>query len=312
MNGKSRKNVLYYSPSIWGNTDFYRTTGVLPFINHPELQLRDVSHFGTISQYDLIGSDIIIIQRPCTPDNLQLIKLAKNCSLKVILDYDDDVLNVDMFNPTFIQYKVQREIILECIELADEVWCSTIGVKQSFGKGIIIPNSLNVKLLGQCIEHNTDSNVVVWRGGSSHEADIYENADEIVDLVERYPEINFYFIGHRFTYLEQRCGDNFNSVEGMPITQYFQYLKQLKPKAMIFPLRDTPLNRSKSNISWIEATWSGAEYFVNKDLPEFSLDCMGSLKGMTGSDHSSSKKYIEENLTLDKINQLRINSILNI
>jgi hypothetical protein len=242
MTTKSIKKVLYYSPTIWSNTDFYRTTGVLPFINHPELILRDISSFGQISQWDLRGSDVLIIQRPGTPNGLGMIKMAKALGLKVITDFDDNVLSVDIYNPTYPQYQLQREIILECIELSDEVWVSTKAIKTAFGKGIVIPNALNTELLGDCAEFNYCSNKIVWRGGSSHEGDVYENPDAIVKLVNDNPDLDFYFIGHRFIYLEMRCGDNFNSVEGMPIMTYFQYLKQLKPKALFFPLRDTPLN----------------------------------------------------------------------
>jgi hypothetical protein len=312
MSHKS-KQILYYSPTIWSNTDFYRTTGVLPFINHPELILRDISHFGKINQWDIDGNDVIIIQRPGTPKGLELIQLAKNVGVKVILDYDDIVLDVDKYNPTYIQYQQQRPIILECIRLADEIWCSTKGVQESFGRGIVIPNGLNTQLVGECFEANLDSNKIVWRGGFSHEADIYEKADEVVALVNSNPELDFYFIGHRFTYLEQRCGDNYTSVDQMPIMQYFRFLRDLKPRAMIFPLCDNIFNRSKSNISFIEATLSGASYFGNKNLPEFDLPCLNDLSDFpNGNHHTEALKYVEENLLLSKINELRIESLLSL
>lgn len=315
------KQILYFSPTIWNNTDFYRTTGVLPFINHPGLMLRDISHFGQINQWDLEGSDAIIIQRPGTPNGLSLIKTAKFFGLKVVLDYDDDILNVDELNPSYVQYQQQREIILECIGLSDEVWCSTQAVRDSLGRGIVIPNALNVALLGRCADFNSESNKVVWRGGSSHEADIYENADSIVEMINSSPELEFYFIGHRFTYLEQRCEDNYTSVDVMPISQYFSFLKQLKPRAMIFPLCDTKLNRGKSNISWQEAAWVGAAYFGNTNLPEFNIP--GTLPieivserfgndDMLKAAHEASVKNIEENYLLSDINKLRIESLLNI
>lgn len=321
MTTKSRKKVLYYSPTIWGNTDFYRTTGVLPFISHPELILRDISHFGQINQWDLIGSDILIIQRPCNPNHLNLIKLAKQCKLKVILDFDDDILNVNKYNPTYIQYQQQRETIIECLDIADEIWCSTIGVKNSLNKGIVIPNCLNVDVLGQCADFNFDSNIIVWRGSNSHNADMYENPEFIIDFINSNTQFEFFFIGERFTYLEMRCGDNFNSVEGMPITQYFDYIRELKPLGLIFPLQDNILNRAKSNISWIESTLVGAAYFGNTMLPEFNIigtmpieevDFLSKNIEVMQCGHSLSKKYIEEYLTLDKVNQLRINSLLSL
>jgi hypothetical protein len=226
-----------------------------------------------------------------------------------------------MFNPTYRQYQEQRETILQCIELADEVWCSTQGVRDSLGKGIIIPNALNDYLLPECVPFNVDSNRIVWRGGASHEADVYEHADKIVELVNSHTELDFYFIGYRFTYLEQRCGDNYFAVDQMPLMQYFDYLRSLQPRAMIFPLCDTPLNRAKSAISFYEATWAGAAYFGNTLMPELNID--GSLdiyfidrfiNDIENSKyaHKYSEQNIEQNFLLSDINKLRERSLLEI
>lgn len=307
------KQILYFSPTVWNNTDFYRTTGVLPFINHPDLTLRDISHFGHINQWDLEGADAIIIQRPGTPNGISMMKTAKLCGLKVITDYDDRVLDVDPLNPAYVQYQQQREFILECIELSDEIWCSTQSVRDSFGKGIVVPNALNDYLFNKPHPFNADSNKVVWRGGSSHQADLYENADVIVKLVNDNPQLDFFFIGDRFAYFEQRCGDNYNSVDVMPISQYFAFLKQLRPRSIIFPLCDTKLNMGKSNISLIEGTWAGANYFGNKNLPEFAHDFVNELSDFPNDKgQAEAKAYIEENLLLSKINRIRIESLLSL
>lgn len=668
------KQILYYSPIIWSNTDFYRTTGVLPFINHPELVFRDISHFGTINQWDLNGASVLIIQRPGTPKGLELLRLAKQCGVRTVVDYDDDCLNVNQLNPTYLQYEQQRPYILSCIEEADEVWVSTQAVSESFGRGIVIPNALNTELLGKCAPFNSESNKVVWRGGfcfdeetevltdsgfkyfkdlngdeyiatlgendsleyqeiddyfeyhykgemhyykslyvdclvtpnhkiysssarhgkyelktsesvfgekkyfkmnckwygddieffkmplvketsvilkweiddflmffgfwisdgwtwasktgttgqtglalfkgdevtneilrildkynfkytkrykegefnslticdnnlfnylrqfgkahqkfipkwilnlskkhltlflkwylkgdgceewvegrsqarirastsskklvdglvelaikidwaasvknrgirkgkysekvgyiinqrhesfdvsflknsvrnflqtpihgreqhkvnydgmvycvtvpnhvlyvrrngkcywsgNSHEADIYYNADFIVEMVNKHPELDFYFIGHRFTYLEQRCGSNYTSVNSMPIMQYFSYLRDLKPRAMIFPLCDNLLNRGKSNISWIEASTYGAAYFGNTMLREFNLSGTLPLIGFDNlihnenalnTTHDLSVENIQDKLLLSKINLLRVKSLLSL
>jgi hypothetical protein len=309
--------VLYYSPTIWSNTDFYRTTGVLPFIKNTEITLRDISHFGKINQWDLQSSDAIIIQRPCNPDHMKLLKLAKKCGLKVIVEYDDAVLHVDMYSPVYQQYKEQKYIILEMIDLADEVWVSTKTIADTFGRGIIIPNALNEYILGNCAEFNSNSNKVVWRGGSAHEADVYEHIEEIKVMVNDNQNLDFFFIGHRFIKLEMALDKlrlrNYYAVDQMPVMQYFDYLKKLKPKAMIFPLCDTVLNRGKSNISLIESAWCGAEYFGNKTLPEFDFPFTHSLSDFpVGSAHKEAVEYVEENLLLSKVNLLREQSLLTL
>lgn len=315
------KQVLYFSPIIWSNTDFYRTTGVLPFINHPDLCLRDVSHFGRLTQWDLVGSDVLIMQRPCNPDHLKLIKLAKQCGLKTIADFDDNILNVDQFNPAYRQYQQQHPFIKQCIEEADEVWVSTESIRESFGRGLVVPNAHNDYLLGELQPFNFKSKRVVYRGGHSHQADMYEHADEMVALVNSHPDLDFYFIGDRFTYLEQRCGDNYNSVDMMGLTQYFDYLKQMRPLAMIFPLRDTLLNRGKSNISMMEAHFAGAAYFGNINLPEFSHPFNMPIEAFSyqignpdylSKRHSEGSAYINQNRLLSQVNELRVKSLLSL
>lgn len=295
----------YYAPYPDDATSFYRCAGVLPYIGFEALQGTSWSH--------LIDTDVLLIQRPCEPQFIGLMHLCKNMGVKIILDYDDDVLNVDMDNPAYEVYVDKTETIKEMLGLADEVWCSTEGVKDSLSPHnkncVIVPNAHNDFLfpVGHRRAFNKGSKVAYWRGGSTHQADIYEKANTLVELINCDQQWQWYFIGHRFLWLEQQCGNNYNIVPEMHLMAYFNFLHSLKPEILVYPLRNTLLNRGKSNIAWIEATYAGA--VLIGDAWRYPSGCVEDWVqggGVERSElHERSWAYIEEHLLLSKVNELR-------
>lgn len=292
----------FYAPYPDDATSFYRGAGVLPYIGFEPLQGTSWSH--------LIDTDVLLIQRPCEPQFIGLMHLCKNMGIKTILDYDDDVLNVDMDNPAYGIYIDKTETIKELLSLADEVWCSTESVQGTLmyynPNCITIPNAHNDFLfpIGNRSKFNEGSKVAYWRGGMTHEADIYEKGRLLADFINAAPEWQWYFIGHRFLWLEQQCGNNYNIVPEMHLMSYFNFLYSLKPEIMIYPLRDTALNRGKSNIAWMEATYVGA--VLMGDAWRYPEGCVADWEETVKSEyHERSWAHIEEHLLLSKINELR-------
>ncbi len=270
------KKILYMSMWLNDASSYYRLMP-LEYLNNPEFTIERKPYSGDITFSTFIGYDVLIMERPSSGADLNAIKLAKQCGLKTILDYDDDLLHVDMYNPLYSAYEQSKQTIIDALMEADEVWVSTEGLAHSFRfyagkKTVVIPNSHNdyIQPIANKKPFNPNTKKAIWRGGASHEADVYERAEDIVKLINKHDDWFFQFIGFRFVYLEQRCGDNYLPVYPMPLLQYFEYMADENPNILIFPLADTLLNRSKSNISWIEATYCGAMYFGNTNLPEFN------------------------------------------
>jgi len=319
-----KKKVLYHALNASDATSFYRIGGVLPYIQNHDFELVDGSGINDWNWASFIGVSVFIFQRPFTQEHANLILLAKDMGVKVILDYDDDLLNVDMYNGTFDLYNLNRTHCMRCIRLADEVWVSTQGIKKSFGKlnkNIhVIKNAHNDFLfpVKDKVPFNKNSKNVIWRGGGSHEADVYEVADQLVKVINKHPDWNFNFWGHRFTFLEQRCGENYICRMGMSLMQYFKALREYNPCIAIYPLSNTPFNQSKSNICWIETTYVGAAFFGNIGLPEFNNKCIvdiNKLDKMRQFEEADlvnmiSWDYIEEHLLLSNINKIREERII--
>lgn len=318
-----KPKVLYYALQPSDSTSFWRISAVLPYISHADFEMVDGSGIISWNWSVLIGVSILIIQRPFTKEHCNLITMAKDMGVKIILDYDDGLLSVDQNNPTYGLYLSQRQSLLDCIKMADELWVSTQAIKDEYKhfNTHVVPNAHNDYLFPVKNKRPFTANKkVMWRGGASHQADVLEHAEKLVKVINDNMDWTFSFCGDRFTYMETRCDDNYHIVGGMSIMQFFKYLYQENPSIMIFPLCDTQFNRGKSNISWLEGAWSGAAFYGNKDLPEFqkpgvlSFDFLTENISNSPELHSKSNKlsweYICDNLLLSKVNQLRSDRIL--
>lgn len=323
------KKVLYYSLQKDDPTAFYRTSGVLPFINHKDFELVDISGTTDFDWQTFIGADIFILQRPFNAHHVHLIKLAKDLGLKVITDYDDNLFALDQYNPCYELYDGNRNSLKTCVTLSDGVWVSTSSIKETLcklNKNIsVIPNAHNdyVFKVEDKKPFNTKTKIAAWRGGSSHEADVYEVADDLIKLINNNLDWTFNFFGERFTYMELRCGNNYNSITPMSTIQFYKYFYNMNPNIVFFPLRNTLFNQGKSNIAWLESTYAGSVFVGNRDLPEFNKNYTGDFKHWVKEKwndllmddlkqmNEDNWQHVQENLLLSKINELRINSILS-
>lgn len=316
------KKVLYHSFYPDDASAFYRSTAIFPYIEHPDLKITQ----GAPNSFaGLCGYDTLFIQRPCEHSHLNLIKLAKDARLKVIIDYDDDPLHLPNDNPMWEYYENHKATIIDSIIAADEVWVSTEGIKKAFklyNYNIqVIPNAHNDYIFP--IENKKPfvyNKKAMWRGGHSHVGDLYDIGvpEKIIEMVNGNPDWEFKFFGQRFEYLEKRCGDNYIAMGGASTVQFYKLIHEENPCVFFYPLADTVFNRSKSNIAWLESTYAGATFFGNKDLPEFDfIHIYPFNKNMLYMDEFSMKisnelswEHILENLLLSKVNLQRINRLL--
>jgi hypothetical protein len=252
--------------------------------------------------------------------------------LKIIIDYDDDVINVPMHNPFYNNYENNKETIKEIAKIADEIWVSTPGLKETFlkfNKNIkIVPNAHNDYLfpVKNKVPFNYKSQKVAYRGGSTHEIDVYSQLNDWIEIINKNKSTEFYFMGSRFPYLESRCGDNYIIIPGTHILDYFRNMRKVNPNIFIYTLEDNKFNRGKSNISWIEATYAGAAVIAPEFLPEFIRPGISNFTGSLKETFNKIKgdnqvlklmnelswDYIKAKLLLSHVNQERYNSIVEV
>lgn len=308
--------VLYFDWNSAG-TEFYR---LLPLDYIDEVNLRITRSTEINITYATLNSyDIIILERPSNATSLSIIQLAKSLGKYIISDWDDDCLHVDQYNPMYATYQDEMANVLKCLALSDEVWVSTEAIRKSFrlyNRNIrVIPNAHNDYLFAVDKKRPfTYNKLALWRGGHSHAGDMYDIGipERVIEMVNSNRDWTFKFFGQRFEYLEKRCGDNYIACSGASTVQFHEMMHRENPCVAFYPLADTLFNRSKSNIFWLEMTYSGAAVFGNTNLPEyarvadFSTLDLGTPPSELEQINTSSWEYIQNNLLLSMVNKLRI------
>jgi glycerol-3-phosphate cytidylyltransferase-like family protein len=308
---------------------FYRTSGVLKYIEG--ISITNLNRLNNVYGWEsLIGYDTLIYQRPSHEPHIALIELAKDMGIRVILDYDDDLLNVPFHNNASITLKDQRANIKKAIYLADEVWVTTPSIKhvyKPYNKNIhIIPNAHNDYLFKvddkKVVKRN--NKLMAYRGGASHEADVYQNINDIVEMINENTDWTFRFQGSRFKHIEERCMDNMECTDPSTLMQFFKDYHNLNANIAFFPLLTNVFNFGKSNISLLEATYAGSAFLGNKELNEFKHSFVADIsKGVYDTFkevkddfdllekmNSEAWDWIVSERLLSNVNKLRIDRLL--
>src|SRR5580698_7308716 len=176
-----KPKILYYSLTPGDSTSYWRTGNVLPYIKNPDFELVDISHIKNFNWEVFAGISGFIFQRPFTAEHRSLIVLAKDMGVRVILDYDDSVFQVDHYNPTHAMFAANKQSLTDCIAMADELWVSTQAIADDYKhpNTYVIPNAHNDFQFPIKHKRKFNSKVknVFWRGGQSHLADVYEKSE---------------------------------------------------------------------------------------------------------------------------------------
>jgi hypothetical protein len=107
----------------------------------------------------------------------------------------------------------------------------------------------------------------------------------------------------------------------LDVIDYFDNGMALAPSVMQVPLADTPFNRSKSNIAFIEGAYWGAICVVPEwwEVPALSYkdnneyyECLTLAFGANSAYTELAWNYVKDNLLLSNINRLRVELIKNL
>lgn len=223
---------------------------------HPKEVGADLTQWSAIA-----GSDVVFMHRPFTQDHLRIVNLCRDMKVPVWLDYDDLLTAIPYDNKTFHQYmdvKTQDNII-KMILAADVVTVSTYEMKRQLDRYrsrkdcIVVRNSIPTDHFDwRDTEVKMKVKRVVWRGSEHHQKDLLHVKDDIIRVANKFPDIEFYFVGFKPWYIIEEV-KNAYTVAPTDIMSYFKMLHHLHPQIVMTPLFDNIFNRCKSNIAAIEA-----------------------------------------------------------
>lgn len=312
-------------------TSFYRANGVLGELkNQIEIEITslDFAQLKNISWANLVLYDAVFMQRPYQSVALQLAQYCKELNLPLWVDFDDHLLEIPIDNQkayNVFHEKQTKQTIVQIIGLADVVSVSTGALKTAFStlnSNIkVIPNAINLKMLDYRTTQ-TATETVLWRGSDTHQLDIFIYAEEIYPIQHKYTAFEFIYFGFYPWFIPM--DKNVKYIPPIDPLLYFKQLYTLRPKIMHVPLHDSVFNRCKSNIAFIEATFAGAVCLV-PEWEEWTLpgavtynstaQYAEKLELLLNNKINIKKRvqqawdFISQNLSLNKVNQLRIDLI---
>lgn len=223
--------------------------------------------------WDVVGQfDIVSLHRPCRPDDLTIMRIARNMNVPTVIDYDDWLFEVPYWNPHANSYADPslQNIMATCIATADVVTVTTSALYDKFKpinkNTLIIPNAYRSDLYPYREKVTPPrKSEYCWRGTNTHDADLLSVGQGFQKLSK---PVTFYG-GAAWSLLAQ-MKPGMHQVRGN--TDPFMYMRQIyedSPRVMLFPLVDCLFNRVKSNIAYQEAVHAGA-LCVAPDLPEWT------------------------------------------
>jgi hypothetical protein len=291
-------HILECSPNPSDATSYYRTRGIIPFLvkqHSAELTCSAMNGYLKATWADIIPYDVILIQRPTTQKELEFIQMCRRMNKVVWADFDDLHTDIPKSNPVFHVNPDGGKYMLECAKNSSFVTVSTKAIKEKLLEVTehvyVVKNAHNdyvypIKFMQS--GGDVQKPLVVWRGGVTHEEDLYSFKEQMQSVAEKY---RFKMFGNVPHYVKRDFGVSDNDViPGMPLDQYLNFMVQINPAFMVFPLQQNKFNRAKSNISALEALYSGGICIVPEGFEEFadtavlSNDFVGTIFSLTNKE----------------------------
>lgn len=260
----------------------------------------------------LYNCDILLINRPTTKKDYDLILNAKMVGCKVWIDMDDYIQDISIYNPAYGAYQADNiDYYFLCLDEADLITVATHKLQELTPNSIVVPNGIEPTFKSPVMQR--EKLTIAWRGTSTHRMDLHLYQDVFKEFA-RHPNFNVVFYG----YLPEWTNDievGYHSFTTLP--NFFAKWNNDPIDFVFFPLEDTIFNTCKSSISWLESTQIGAAFYTNlvssdefnyKGVGAFIDGLMIDIEGALIQkknlwEHSVSE--IEKNFNINEINKFR-------
>lgn len=313
------KKILLICSNAEDATSWYRGVGPFSLLQrtYSDISLT-ITEPSTCNKWSIIAQfGLVVFQRPCTSQHLEVATLVKSLGIPLVLDYDDNHFDIQLENDHYTHFVNNRENQRKIMNMADHIICSTDHLKKSVQKEL---TNKSISVISNGIIPNWDSpsdnlgrrdNTIFYRGSKTHLNDLLLFKDAIQKSIDNLGD-DFVFQGFTPFFLTGTYRVN----DPMALHKYFNYVKSSYHKLFMVPLKDCGFNRSKSNIALLEATMNGANCLV-PDWEEWQIP--GAIKYTSIESFSNKlsefkfnigrsieqRKFVEENYHLKKLNTLR-------
>ena len=246
-------------------------------------------------------ADVIVFQHSQPQYVIKLCEFIKQNKIPqlIVLEFDDDMFNIEPINIGAYRYWGTKEIknskkylwkdgedgfclkdnkervslMKQAVSLCDLVTVTTPELKEAYGAYnsniVAIDNYINPEVMHykpRKKKNNGEPVVIGWQGGDSHYADIASIMPALRAIKQEYKDrVHFKFMGCNFPSL-------FRKVKGECLawvrpSSFYRVYSELDIDIALVPLLNTPFNKKKSNIKWLEASFYGIPSLVSNVKP---------------------------------------------
>ncbi len=209
-------------------------------------------------------ADVIVGQRVCQPGpSTTWQALAKQGRVKLVLELDDDLLDIDPSNEPAWDFFTRPEIrasLLRNIQVADLVTVSTEPLaevmRQHNNNVVVLPNTVPASLLDLPSPNVPRKPLVIgWSGGASHRLDLAEIRSELARFARRHG------LGIEVHFMGAPDAETVRAVPYHHVTDWIpgveDFYRAVDFNIALAPLRPSVFNRSKSAIRCLESAALG-------------------------------------------------------
>lgn len=223
--------------------------------------------FANKPKYERLATqDIVVVQRCCTRQQYEFLKVLKKLELKMVYDLDDDMWNIPPFNPAHGPLAKFKEGFLSCMQLVDVISVSTLPLakvvqnqlRKTKGRDVpimVAENKIDIRMFSTPPERDEDRVIVGWQGSTSHLGDLPIVEDALTACAAEFPKVEFQFRGIRAPKSLQTF-KNVTFKYWLPVPEYAARMPQWGWSIALAPLAEVDFNASKSSIKMVEAAYT--------------------------------------------------------
>lgn len=214
---------------------------------------------------------VVVLQRPITAIYEQVIKDCKWRGIKVVIEVDDNLFDIPRHHPAAWLWRKKgiKKKFRDYLAQADAVIVSTDPLKQVIAEEVpamaqsihVCPNHLHEVAWGPEIvnlspkeKHDNGGQIIIgWQGSTTHDTDFKVALPALKRIITENANVQIRLFGDVPRSIQNEIpGDRFQFTSGVPYEMYPRKLAYCNFDIGIAPLTDSNLNRSKSNIKWME------------------------------------------------------------
>jgi glycosyltransferase involved in cell wall biosynthesis len=232
-----------------------------PLAHCPAVEVRKFRHVSFLE--DLDWADLVVVQRGFPgPDRVRHFEAIHRSGIPLAYETDDPIHLMAEGHPDWKTLGPTIPHIRTLIDRADALILSTQALADLFPthrSRHVVENALDEEVWPRCeIPDDRGPIRIVFSGTPSHRDDLAAVETALDALLRRHGEnIQLFLMGCTIPSLE-----SFPQVDRIPFTTdyatYARSLREMRPHIAIAPLLDTPFNRTKSAIKWLEMSACGA------------------------------------------------------